>query len=180
MSGHIDFTGPANTNAHGNEPTRATDAGGQRGATRRELAGLSYAEATARLSPRNVQMQADPTVSDTATTTLSGLEDSTKHETTGLCYMENSTKVMLILKAHRDTLKSQESADTDGTRSTELAQLERMIGYLEYSLKITDSTLESRDISLAQAAQAGGPPRATQESSRRRARLAPSPSSSAR
>jgi len=143
----------ASSSTHAGESERS---GSSRDALHGELAGLSYAEGAARLSPQPIQMSQSPTVSETATTKLTELEGS-EHETTDLCYMENSTKALLILKAHKTALQAVETPDTDGSRTEEIARVSRMVGYLEYSLKITGAEGRNKSITQAEAAQAAFP-----------------------
>ncbi len=126
-------------------PAHAVDSpstAGWRDQARRDVAGLSYAEGAARLSPDPdpvVQKKDDPQVSETATTTLDGIVDS-DHAGVDLCYMENAGKVQLILEAHKAALVANdaERGKDDKKNADEVALVTKMVAFLEYASKYVE------------------------------------------
>ena len=105
-----------------------------RGARRRGLASRGYIEASLQLKPGPAPGPA-PSLHTTASSTLDALTDS-DHDPEGLCYLENSIKVRLVLEAHKEALESEDPE----THAGEIARLNRLIGALVFAEKLVNGS----------------------------------------
>ena len=145
---------------------------------RRELMGMSYAEGAAYLAP--VQMEPDPsgttatppTYSETATTKLNEQMSDDDYELEDLCYMDTHNRMVTILREYKTGLESVQEADSDGSRTQEVARIERIIGYLEYAQKIVPNNRNrNADVTSSEAAKAAFPDLTPTEAKREAKRL---------